>query len=134
MAETAVVQEIRLALGLRRDFKLVRLNSGLFRSEERAVRTVSVNGFPDLVGILQVFGVGVFVGIEAKKPAEVATPHRKRRRQGVQSEAQIDAQRIISDLGGVYIVARSGNEAVALLDQARGRLTAELQDALSQAV
>jgi hypothetical protein len=134
MSETAGVQEIRLALGLRRDFKLVRLNSGLFHTGERAVRTVSVNGFPDLVGILRVFGVGVFVGIEAKKPAEAATPHRRRRRQGVQSEAQIDAQRIVTELGGVYIVARSGSEAVALLDQARGRLTAELQRAVSQAV
>ncbi len=92
------------------------------------MRTVSVNGFPDLVGILRLFGVGVFVGIEAKKPAEVATPHRRRRRQGEQSEEQIDAQRIIGDLGGVYIVARSGDEAVAMLAAARARLVALLSE------
>jgi hypothetical protein len=120
MAESFVLVDIRAKLGQRRDFKLVRINNGMFRTAHRAVRTISVNGFPDTFGVLSVptpsgKPLGVFVGIEAKDPGEV------------QSDDQVIAQGIIESLGGFYFVAYSGDEAVAKLGDVRREAIGRLQ-------
>lgn len=108
MGESLVVADIRAALGQRRDFKLLRINSGLFKTTGRPVRTISVNGFPDTFGVLELVpDIGVFVGIEAKDD------------DGEQSDDQLTAESIIASLGGIYFVARSGAEALAGLERAR---------------
>ncbi len=106
--EAEILRAIRVRLGKRTDVKLWRINSGAFRdANRRLVRTVSVNGMPDLIGVGP---RGVFIGIEAKRPG------------GRQSEDQRRFQRALEAVGGIYILARCADEAEALLDAAlRGR-------------
>jgi hypothetical protein len=110
VAERLVVASIRARLGQRHDLKLLRVNSGLFREGKRRIRSISVNGFPDLFAILNVLGIGVFVGIEAKDEGEKQRPE------------QADAQAVIESVGGIYFVAYSADEAEAGIEQARRRV------------
>lgn len=65
-------------------------------------------GSPDVLGCLD----GQFIGIEVKAPT------------GQQREAQAKFQRAFEKAGGIYILARSPDEAISLIEAALRRGTA----------
>lgn len=106
--EKCIQNEILEALGVRRDLRIWRSNTGVARplSDPKAVVRYGVPGQGDISGIL---ANGRRLEIEVKAP------------DGVQSEQQRDFQTMINKFGGLYVVARSAAEAVAAVDAALGR-------------
>jgi hypothetical protein len=101
--ENAVQYAIMLAIGSRPDVRLWRNNSGLlFTPGGRRIRA-SVEGAPDLIGLLAPHGR--FLGIECKSDS------------GKQTSVQIAFQRMIESFGGLYILARSVEDVTTVLDR-----------------
>jgi VRR-NUC domain len=94
-SEAVLQQEIRLALGLRDDIMMFRINVGMFRplegNQRRIIRSAP-EGTPDLLGVMS---PGRAFGIEVKAP------------KGRQREAQTAWQEAWEKRGGIYILARS---------------------------
>lgn len=98
MKESAIQDEIRLALGRVPGLVLWRNNIGLAELHGRKVRFgVGGPGGADLIGVYR----GRFVAVEVKTPV------------GRQSEEQQVFQRLVEAKGGIYVVLRSANDAVA---------------------
>lgn len=105
MRESAILKDVHLALGSRRDVRLWRFQAGTGRvGKKDHVQRFCPTGFPDLAGWVTVDGVAVWLGVECKT------------RTGRQSEAQRAWQRWAAAAGGIYLVARSAREAAAELD------------------
>lgn len=120
MTEQQIQQAILATLGALPDVRLWRQNSGmavpleaLRRGEDRPVR-YGVNGCGDLSGVLQVSGLGIRLEVEVK----AAT--------GRQSDDQKRFQAMIERFGGIYILARSVEEALEQLQRARRRIRTEI--------
>lgn len=105
MSSEAVIQnEIRLALGMRDDIFLFRINVGVFRplhgDQKRAIRSAP-DGTPDLLGVMH---PGRAFAIEVKTA------------KGQQREAQRNWQKAWEKRGGIYVLARSVEDVYKELD------------------
>lgn len=111
MSEQLIQKQIQLALGQRRDVCLFRQNTGVAK-DQRTGQVVKFGqpGQPDLMGILTVRGLGFWLGIEVKTPT------------GRQTPVQIAYQHMVEARGGIYILARSAEAAVAGVDDAVARI------------
>jgi hypothetical protein len=103
-SEAVIQQKIRLALGMRDDIFMFRINVGVFRpmhgDQRRAIRSAP-DGTPDLLGVKS---PGQAFGIEVKAA------------KGVQREAQKNWQKAWEKRGGIYILARSVEDVYKGLD------------------
>jgi hypothetical protein len=102
--EQQLQAEILLALGARRDLKIWRINCGTSRSwdEPRAIKGAPA-GHADLAGILA-DGRALYIEVKTAK--------------GRQSEPQVRFEAMVKKFKGVYILARSVDEAQAGVDLA----------------
>ena len=105
MSSEAVIQnQIRLALGMRDDIFLFRINVGVFRplhgDQKRAIRSAP-DGTPDLLGVMH---PGRACAIEVKTA------------KGQQREAQKNWQKAWEKRGGIYVLARSVEDVYKGLD------------------
>lgn len=103
-SEAIVQQNIRLALGMRDDIFMFRINVGVFRplhgDQKRAIRSAP-DGTPDLLGV--------------KAPGQAFAIEVKTAR-GQQRDAQKAWQRAWEKRGGIYILARSVDDVYKGLD------------------
>jgi hypothetical protein len=103
-SEAVIQQKIRLALGMRDDIFMFRINVGVFRpmhgNQQRAIRSAP-DGTPDLLGVKT---PGLAFGIEVKAA------------KGTQREAQKNWQKAWEKRGGIYILARSVEDVYKGLD------------------
>ncbi len=79
-----------------------RQNSGKVKTEQGRWVSLGPTGISDIVGVL--YGIPVFVEVKTDK--------------GRQRKAQAAFQRAIEKAGGIYIIARSAEEALTLLEEA----------------
>lgn len=105
MSREAVIQQnIRLALGMRDDIFMFRINVGVFRplhgDQNRAIRSAP-DGTPDLLGVM---APGKAFAIEVKAG------------RGQQRDAQKNWQKAWEKRGGIYILARSVDDVYKGLD------------------
>lgn len=104
MSEAVLQQEIRLALGLRDDVFLFRINVGVFKplhgNQNRAIRSAP-DGTPDLLGIVSP-GRGLAIEVKSAK--------------GKQHEAQRNWQAAWEKRGGIYILAKKVEDVLNVLD------------------
>jgi len=104
VSEAVLQQEIRLALGMRDDIFMFRINVGVFRplhgDQRRAIRSAP-DGTPDLIGVMQP-GRAFAIEVKAAK--------------GQQREAQKNWQKAWEKRGGIYILARSVDDVYKGLD------------------
>lgn len=104
MSESDVMQSILLALGSRPDCRLWRNNTGrLLNPKSGRWVAFGLKGSADILGILQ---GGRFLAIETKTPAGRLRPE------------QIAFRRMVEGLGGLYVVARSVDDAVTAVEAA----------------
>ena len=106
-SEAVLQQNIRLALGLRDDIFMFRINVGKFRpidGEQKRVIQSAPEGTPDLLGVIQRGDVGQAFGIEVKAP------------RGQQREAQKKWQAAWEARGGIYILAKHLDDVYKGLD------------------
>ena len=103
-SEAVLQQEILLALGLRDDIFMFRINVGKFRPLEGGPRVIqsAPEGTPDLMGVLGPSGQAF--GIEVKTA------------KGKQRDAQKRWQDAWEKRGGIYILARSLEDVYRGLD------------------
>lgn len=103
-SEAIIQQNIRLALGMRDDIFMFRINVGVFRplhgDQKRAIRSAP-DGTPDLLGV--------------KAPGQAFAIEVKTAR-GQQRDAQKAWQRAWEKRGGIYILARSVDDVYKGLD------------------
>jgi hypothetical protein len=103
-SEAVIQQSIRLALGMRDDIMMFRINVGVFRplhgDQKRAIRSAP-DGTPDLIGVMS---PGRAFAIEVKTA------------KGQQHEAQKNWQKAWEKRGGIYILARSIEDVYKGLD------------------
>jgi hypothetical protein len=113
VTEQQIQQAILLELGSRADVRVWRQNSGmavpLSDKSGRPVR-YGVNGCADISGMVTIDGLGVRLEVEVKSATGRQSPDQKR------FEAMIRSR------GGVYILARSVDEAVAMLEAEVARI------------
>ena len=100
MTETAIMRDILVAVTALPGALFFRQNVGVARTSSGAVMRFGVPGCPDILGSYR----GRFVGIEVKTKI------------GRQSEVQKAFERALTKAGGVYLVARSPEEALAALE------------------
>ena len=99
MSERDIQQAILLAVGSRPDVRLWRTNAGMARSlDGKRIIRLGIPGLTDLSGIL---ADGRALFIEAKSAS------------GRQTAEQQAFEAIVRKFGGVYLVARSVEEALA---------------------
>ena len=103
-SEAVIQQNIRLALGMRDDIFMFRINVGVFRplhgDQRRAIRSAP-DGTPDLIGVI-IPGRAFAIEVKAAK--------------GQQREAQKNWQKAWEKRGGIYILARSVDDVYKGLD------------------
>lgn len=107
MSESKLVAEVLIALGARADCRVWRSNSGVAKNRATgAFVRFGVPGQGDVSGILR---GGRRLEIELKTP------------RGRQSEEQLAFQQMIERFGGLYVLARSVDDAVAAVEGALAR-------------
>ena len=99
MTEAGIQAQILLAIGRMPDLLVWRQNVGKMIAANGRVVSFGVPGCPDIIGCYR----GRFIGIEVKAP------------KGRQSDQQIKFQAAVERAGGIYILARSVNDAVSAL-------------------
>lgn len=103
-SEAVIQQNIRLALGMRDDIFMFRINVGVFRplhgDQRRAIRSAP-DGTPDLLGVKHP-GQAFAIEVKAAK--------------GQQREAQKNWQKAWEKRGGIYVLARSVEDVYKGLD------------------
>ena len=102
-SEAAIQQSIRLALGMREDIMMFRINVGKFRPLDGGPRVIqsAAEGTPDLLGVIS---PGRAFAIEVKTS------------KGKQGIAQVAWQNAWEKRGGIYILARSVEDVYKGLD------------------
>jgi hypothetical protein len=107
MREQEIMNQIMLEVGRRPDVRLWRQNSGMAKGlNNDTVIRMGVPGCGDLTGVVTVSGLGIRLEIEVKTA------------KGRQSEQQIKFGKMVADRGGIYILARSVDDAVLQLEEA----------------
>ena len=76
-----------------------RVNSGMLHLSGGGCAKGAPAGFPDIMILYK----GKFIGVEVKQE------------KGKQSDVQVEMQKKIEDSGGIYIIARSLNDVIALV-------------------
>lgn len=99
--ESDVLAEVLLAVGARRDVRVWRANTGAARTRSGRLIRFGIRGQADILGLTS---SGRFLAIECKSAT------------GRLSPAQIAFCDMVERFGGIYIVARSAQEAVDQLD------------------
>ena len=109
-AEAEIVAAVMVDLGGRSDLMLWRNNTGKLPDHRGRWISFGCPGSADILAVVQnrATGLGVLVGIECKT---------KRGRVTVVQQAW---GRRLSELGGVYVVARCAEDAVVAVDQVAG--------------
>jgi hypothetical protein len=74
--------------------------------ESNNVIRMGVAGCADLTGIVTISGIGIRLEIEVKT------------QKGRQSDQQIRFEKMVRDRGGIYILARSVDDAILQLEEA----------------
>jgi hypothetical protein len=106
MKESQILRSIMLALGNEEGFRLWRNNTGVLSDVTgRAVKFGLAPGSADIIGILAPYGRMICLEVKSET--------------GRVREEQEGWGRIIREMGGVYAVVRSVEEAKTILDQAR---------------
>ena len=102
-SEAAIQQNIRLALGMREDIMMFRINVGKFRPLDGGPRVIqsAPEGTPDLLGVIS---PGRAFAIEVKTS------------KGKQGIAQVAWQNAWEKRGGIYILARCVEDVYKGLD------------------
>ena len=100
MRETELMRHILVALNQLPDALFWRVNVGVGAGPDGRMTRYGLPGQADIAGVLR----GQHVEIEVKTPA------------GRQSQQQIRWQRAVERAGGVYVVVRSVDEALAALE------------------
>lgn len=103
MREAELMRHILVALNQLPDALFWRVNVGLASSPDGRVTRYGLPGQADIAGIVR----GKHVELEVKTPT------------GRQSQQQVRWQRAIERAGGVYVVVRSVDEALAALEVLR---------------
>lgn len=117
MAERDIQNQILLAVGSRKDVRLWRQNAGMARSmESDNVIRMGVAGCADLTGIVTISGLGIRLEIEVKTA------------KGRQSDQQIRFEKMVNDRGGIYILARSVDDAISQLEEAINEMGHKISD------
>jgi hypothetical protein len=106
--ETLLVQQIFLRLGKRNDLRIWRQNSGALPTATGRIVKFGTPGAADLSGILE---DGRRIEIEIKTPS------------GRQSEQQKRFQEMIEKFNGIYILARSVEDAERGIVDAKSKKT-----------
>lgn len=101
MSEKAIQSDILLAIGRLPGMLAWRNNTGSLPNPHGGRISFGLVGSPDILGCYY----GRFVGIEVKTPT------------GRQSDQQRKFQAALTRSGGVYIVARSADDALTALQQ-----------------
>jgi len=108
MRESTIVREILIELGNEPDFRIWRNNTGaLSDTTGRVVRYGLSPGSADLIGILAPHGR--FIAFEVKTDDK----------RSKQTADQVSWGKVITEMGGVYVVVRSKEEARNWLEWAR---------------
>lgn len=102
MSETVLVNQIVAALGSRPGVLVERQNTGAFYDRDGRLVRIGTPGRADI----RVCAHGLFIEIEAKSPT------------GRQTPAQKAWQGYVERAGGIYVLARSVEEAVTAVDRA----------------
>jgi hypothetical protein len=97
-SETEIMQQILLALGAHPACRIWRMNTGALPDQHGRLIRFGVPGMADIIGLLR--PSGRFLAIEVKTLT------------GRQSDQQRAFQRMVEAAGGIYILARSVDEAV----------------------
>jgi len=106
--EAPLLKEILLALGNESDFRVWRNSTGaLYDSTGRLVRFGLAPGSADIIGILAPLGRLVALEVKTHRPGSK------------QSDDQINWARVVRELGGIYEVVRSVDDARSVLAHAR---------------
>jgi hypothetical protein len=101
MSENVIQAEILLAIGRIPGLLIWRQNVGKMRAANGRVVSFGVPGCPDIIGCYR----GRFIGIEVKTLT------------GKQREAQVRFQSALERAGGIYVIARSPDDALSALGQ-----------------
>lgn len=105
MSEREIQRAILQALGSRSDLRLWRSNTGMAHDQAGHVVRFGTPGQGDLSGLLAPSGRRL--EIEVKAPS------------GKQTQQQKQFQAMIEAMGGLYVLARSVEEAVTAIDNAQ---------------
>lgn len=106
MTEHEIQQLIMLAIGSRPGIRIWRNQTGALKDERGHLIRFGLVGSADILGIMS--PGGRFLAIEVKTHT------------GRQTEQQASFQRMIESHGGLYVLARSVQDAVSALDRAQG--------------
>jgi|GEM_PF-985070 len=125
--EAPLLADVRLALGLREDIMVCRVNTGVFKplhgDQTRAIRSAP-NGFPDLVAVWRrhaevrtTINPGGFQPLERIEPVTFgqALAIETKSSKGTQRKAQENFQAAWEAVGGIYILARSVEDVLAVV-------------------
>ncbi len=105
--ESEILQEVLRDVGSRADVRVWRQNTGAARTKSGAVVRFGLPGQADITGIAYIGdGYGIRLEIEVKSAT------------GRPSPEQLHWGALIETFGGIYIIARSGEDAVRQLDRA----------------
>lgn len=110
MTEPALINSILLAASRIPGVRVWRANAGTaWAKTSTGMRPIRMNvpGCPDIIGWVTIKGQAVFLGIEAKTGNLQL------------SEQQKSFQRVLTNYGGLYTVARSAEDAVTFIQNAR---------------
>lgn len=111
-SETALQNEIRLAVGKRKDVRLFRNNVGLFKTQDgRNVQTGLCIGSSDLIGFQSITITPEMVGqkIAVFTAIEIKTP------KGKPTHEQINFIECVRKFGGIAAIVKSVDDALAVL-------------------
>jgi hypothetical protein len=106
MLEHEIQQRILLAIGSLPGLRVWRNNSGALIDERGKLVRFGLQGSADILGIIA--PSGRFLGIEVKSATGRQTPQQK------------NFQSMVESMGGVYILARSVEEAMVCLKTIMG--------------
>jgi hypothetical protein len=100
MTETQIMRDILVAVNQLPDALFWRVNVGVARTPDGRMNRYGIPGQADLAGVVR----GRHVEIEVKTAS------------GRQSRQQIRWQKAVERAGGIYVLARSVDDALAVLD------------------
>jgi hypothetical protein len=107
-AHDRLVSKIILTVGGRKDARAWENTVGIGRDiNDNHIIKFGLKGSSDVIGILFVYGVGVFLGFEAKTGRAVQSPRQKK------------FEAMINRMGGFYFVVRETTDITACVEHAR---------------
>lgn len=114
MTETRLQRRIMVALS-KIGVRIFRNNVGVAKQGDRIIKFGLCKGSSDLIGWTEVDGVAVFTAVEVKTPKGKPTEH------------QVNFIDTVRQSGGIAGIARSEDEAVALIEDETKRIKVKLK-------